>query len=158
MYWQYQYITQKCIALQYWQYKYCITLKPCGFPMLCCPCSSKKEDNIQPNGDDAKLRQSRREEMSKFWEHEHLLQINADANFNFPPTEAVLLLRQTQHWKPMRTPRKTDRNRFSFLRLRRRRRRPRQRRREGEATFFDCINGERGGRRRRKVRVEKIVS
>ncbi len=85
------------------------TVSPHGFPMLCCLCSSKKEDDIKPNGDDAKLRQSRREEMSKFWEHEHLLQINADANFNFPPTEAVLLLRQTQHWKPMRTPRTKDR-------------------------------------------------
>ncbi len=70
------------------------TVSPHGFPMLCCLCSSKKEDDIKPNGDNAKLRQSRREEMSKFWEHEHLLQINADANFNFPPTEAVLLLRQ----------------------------------------------------------------
>ncbi len=45
-------------------------------------CSSRLEKVILLNGDDANLRQSRGGKECQNWEHEHLLQINDDANFD----------------------------------------------------------------------------
>ncbi len=69
-----------------------------------CLSSSKVGNFLHQINDDANLRQAGREEIDVKFQSMSIQQTNDDANFNFLPTQAELLLRLTQHWKPSETP------------------------------------------------------